>query len=71
MWRIVSLTALSLLAACGPIQSARVHDQINAMLGLSKEHVLSCMGPPGARSSEGATEVWSYSSFGGPQPMRL
>lgn len=65
MWRIASLIVLSLLAACGPIQSTRVKDQINAMLGLSKEQVLSCMGPPGTRASEGATEVWSYSTFGG------
>ncbi len=30
------------------------------MIGLSKEQVLACMGPP--RNKGGATEVWSYNS---------
>jgi hypothetical protein len=53
-----------LLAACASIQSSQVPDQINAMNGLSKEQVLSCMGPPTTKSSEGVTEAWTYSSFG-------
>jgi predicted aspartyl protease len=53
-----------LLAACGPIRSAEVHDQINAMVGLSEEQVLSCMGPPSSKSQVAATEVWSYSNVG-------
>ena len=32
------------------------------MVGLSKEQVLACMGPPAAKAAEGATEVWSYNS---------
>jgi hypothetical protein len=56
--------ALVALAGCGPIMSSQVADQINGMVGLSKEHVLSCMGPPTSTSSAGATEVWSYNSFG-------
>jgi len=52
------------LASCGPIQSAQVQDQINGMIGLSKEHVLSCMGPPTSTANAGATEVWSYNSLG-------
>jgi hypothetical protein len=53
------------LASCGPIQSGQVSDQINAMIGLSQEHVLSCMGPPTTTAHAGATEVWSY-NVGGP-----
>jgi hypothetical protein len=53
------------LASCGPIQSGQVADQINAMVGLSQEHVLSCMGPPTSTAHLGATEVWSY-NVGGP-----
>jgi hypothetical protein len=41
-----------------------VQDQINGMIGLSKEHVLSCMGPPTSTANAGATEIWSYNSFG-------
>lgn len=52
------------LTSCGPIQSAQVQDQINGMVGLGKEHVLSCMGPPSNTAKTGATEVWTYNSFG-------
>lgn len=38
-------------------ESARVK-----MVGMSKEHVLACMGPPQQRQAEGQTEVWSYAS---------
>jgi hypothetical protein len=34
-------------------------------VGLSKEQVLACMGPPANRMAEGATEVWSYNSGDG------
>lgn len=65
MPRIVcGAVALVALAGCGPIMSSQVADQINGMVGLSKEHVLSCMGPPTSTSSAGATEVWTYNSLG-------
>jgi len=32
------------------------------MVGMTKEQVLRCMGPPGNRMAEGSTEVWSYAS---------
>lgn len=35
------------------------------MVGLSKEQILACMGPPVAKAAEGATEVWSYNSGNG------
>jgi hypothetical protein len=37
------------------------------MVGLSKEQVLACMGPPPSKAAEGSTEVWSYSSGNGYQ----
>ena len=64
MRRLVSLMIV-VLTGCGPIESAQVHDQINAMVGLSQEHVLSCMGPPTTTANVGTTEVWSY-NVGGP-----
>jgi hypothetical protein len=53
-----------LLTSCGPIQSAQVQDHINGMIGLNKEHILSCMGPPTSTANAGVTEVWSYNSLG-------
>src|SRR6202047_1198777 len=64
MRRFASLVVV-VLASCGPIQSGQVADQINAMVGLSQEHVLSCIGPPSSTAHVGATEVWS-SNVGGP-----
>ncbi len=32
------------------------------MLGLSREDVLACMGPPKKKAHDGQTEVWSYLS---------
>lgn len=32
------------------------------MVGMAKEQVLACAGPPANRASEGQTEVWSYST---------
>jgi hypothetical protein len=64
MRRFASLVVV-VLASCGPIQSGQVADQINAMVGLSQEHVLSCMGPPSSTAHVGAIEVWSY-NVGGP-----
>jgi hypothetical protein len=34
----------------------------NKMIGLTKEKVLACMGPPASKSTDVATEVWSYPS---------
>ena len=32
------------------------------MVGMAREEVLACMGPPKRKASEGVTEVWSYMS---------
>jgi predicted aspartyl protease len=61
---MASMTLALILTSCGPIRSAQVADQINGMIGLSKEHVLSCMGPPSETAQVASTEVWSYSTRG-------
>lgn len=40
-------------------------DAQNKMIGLSKEQVLACMGAPGNKAAEGATEVWTYNTGNG------
>jgi hypothetical protein len=35
------------------------------MVGLSKENLLRCAGPPASRATEGQTEVWRYQTGGG------
>lgn len=63
MRRFMSLIIV-VLTGCGPMQSAQVQDQVNAMIGQSKEHILSCMGPPTSTAQVGTTEVWSYNTNG-------
>jgi hypothetical protein len=35
------------------------------MIGMSKEQVFACMGPPASKAVEGETEVWSFNSGNG------
>jgi hypothetical protein len=53
------------LAGCA-IQRAQIAQEARAqMVGMSKEQVLACMGPPANKAAEGQTEVWSYNSGNG------
>lgn len=59
----------AILGAIGVALSAcaiqRAHEAARAkteLVGMSKESVLACMGPPQNREAEGTTEVWSYAS---------
>jgi hypothetical protein len=63
MWyRTVLLLLLFVLTGCS-LQRAQEAEQAKAqMIGMPKEAVFACMGPPAQKSSEGATEIWSYPS---------
>ena len=59
------LTAIVLvLPGCALERAATANNAQQQMVGLNKEQILSCMGTPAGKSSEGATEVWSYNSGG-------
>jgi len=67
--RINSLLSLLLIAplvlGCA-LQRAQDAENAKAkMVGMSKEDVFTCMGPPAQKSSEGKTEIWSYPSGNG------
>jgi hypothetical protein len=58
---------LAYLAVCG-CSIQRAQDAATAkvsMVGMPKEGVLRCMGPPGNSTVVGSTEVWSYASGNG------
>jgi hypothetical protein len=60
-----TLAALFLTLAGCAVERAQVAGDAKArMVGMSRERVLACMGPPGQRLAEGKTEVWSYASGG-------
>src|SRR5262245_52390919 len=64
--RLMGILVLGALLAGCAIQRAQVaQDARVQMVGMSKEQVLACMGPPGTKAAEGATEVWSYASGDG------
>jgi outer membrane protein assembly factor BamE (lipoprotein component of BamABCDE complex) len=53
------------VSACA-LQRAKVaNDAQQTMVGLTKEQVLACMGPPANQAAVGQTEVWSYNSGNG------
>ena len=57
------LASVGLLNAGCAFQRAEIAQQAqHQMVGMSKEQVLQCMGPPGNKMAEGASEVWSYES---------
>jgi hypothetical protein len=54
------------VAGCAAQQRSQMAaDAQTKLRGMTKEQVLSCMGPPSRKMAEGATEVWSYSSGDG------
>jgi len=58
-----AVTFMALLSAGCAIQRAEIAQQAqHQMVGLSREQVLQCMGPPGNKMADGGTEVWSYES---------
>jgi len=54
--------ALALLCGCEYQRSANAAAAKRDMVGMNKEQVLTCMGPPGKKAHVGETEVWSYRS---------
>ena len=64
--RILGIVALSAALAGCAIQRAQVAQEAQgSMIGMPKEQVLACMGPPINKAAEGATEVWAYNSGNG------
>jgi hypothetical protein len=61
--RVLGIVALcAALGGCA-FQRAEVAQTAQAsMIGMPKEQVLSCMGPPANKATEGKTEVWAYST---------
>jgi hypothetical protein len=64
--RILIIAAVAALLAGCAIQRAQVAQEAQgSMIGMPKERVLACMGPPINRATEGSTEVWAYNSSNG------
>jgi hypothetical protein len=53
------------LMGCAVQRALVANEAPNKMIGLSKEQVLACMGPPDKQAAAGETEVWTYNSGNG------
>jgi hypothetical protein len=65
MWLAAAAATCIALAGCAVQRAMVATDAKDKMVGLTKEQVLACMGPPATKMAEGATEVWSYNSGNG------
>lgn len=65
MRAIIAAALCACLLGCSIERSQTANQARSQMVGMSREQVLACMGPPGQRLAEGATEVWSYASGDG------
>ena len=64
--RVLGIVALAVAVSGCAIQRAQIAQDARAqMIGMTKEQVLACMGPPANKATEGQTEVWSYNSGDG------
>ena len=59
---VAALVIAACLVGCAGQRAEIANYAQNKMIGLTKEQVQACMGQPASKSTEGATEVWSYPS---------
>jgi outer membrane protein assembly factor BamE (lipoprotein component of BamABCDE complex) len=64
--KIVAAALLGVCLTSCAIQRSQVANEAQTkMAGLTKEQILTCMGPPASKATVGATEAWSYPSGNG------
>jgi len=64
--RLICVVLIAAVLGSCALQRAQVAaDAQTQMVGLTKEQLFACMGPPANKAAEGATEVWSYNSGNG------
>jgi hypothetical protein len=61
----LSVLTMLTLAGCAFERAQIAEDARAQMVGMTKEQVLACMGPPASRMAEGQTEVCCYRSGNG------
>jgi outer membrane protein assembly factor BamE (lipoprotein component of BamABCDE complex) len=61
----IILLACLTVVACSLQRAETAQHAQTQMVGMSKEQVLQCMGPPLQKTAEGQTEVWLYGSGNG------
>lgn len=59
------VSVVMVLGGCAVQRAVVAQGAQEKMVGLNREQILACMGPPGTRAVEGTTEVWSYGTGNG------
>ena len=54
------LICFTMVAGCAFQRARLAQDAQGRMVGMTREQVFACMGPPQTKAAEGATEGWSY-----------
>jgi hypothetical protein len=61
--RVLGIVALCVAVGGFAFQRAEIAQQAQAsMVGMPREKVLACMGPPAQKATESQTEVWAYNT---------
>ena len=61
---VLASVMLLALAGCASGRGTTANEAQSHMIGMSKEQILTCMGPPQSSYAVGSTEVWAYDSGG-------
>lgn len=62
---VVIATVGFLISGCELQRAQEASDAKKVLIGMSREHVLACMGSPVSAAKAGGTEVWTYASGNG------
>lgn len=62
IYRLIVIGCALATAGCAVQRAVVAQSAQDKMVGMSREQVLTCMGPPATKAAEGSTEVWSYGS---------
>ena len=63
--------ASTFVSGCAYQRANTAANAKTSMIGMSKETILTCMGTPEAKASEGETTVWTYKSGNEMKNIRL
>lgn len=64
--RILAIVAFgAALTGCATERAPVAEDARLQLVGMSKEQILACMGPPAGKAAESQTEIWSYNAGDG------
>lgn len=65
LWTAILIAAVATAGCTGFERAETAAKAKHSMIGMTKEQVLTCMGPPARQASAGTTDAWAYASDDG------